>query len=201
MAPSFTVLGSATPTTEGYPKPPEESTEDRLFWLAPFDSKEAYNHDDHMKRESRNANIGAIMGMLLTGDPMKDMVGGYMGPLLHMEKTPSVSGPVYTILVSVKAKDAKAAAEVVEINKAFAPKQLANEEGALRFTIIPPGGDMPGADSEDGLHTVRWIETWKSAADHEARKKTAHFKEVGPKINDLTTEFSVIEFANGLHFI
>lgn len=195
---SFIVLGGATPTTEGYAVPPE--TKSQVFWVAPFESKEAYNSKDHHERPARAENFGAIMKTALTGNPMADMAGGYMGPLWLLEKSTTTATGLYSIYVAAKAKDASGAHALVEANKAHGLRQLATESGALRYMIIPPGGDMPGGDSDDAKLTVRWVETWQTAADHEAHKKSAHLAEVGPKMKELTTEMNVIEFATTAHF-
>lgn len=158
-ATSFLVLGGATPTTEGYAKPSDELLLSKVFWCAAFESKEAYNSDDHMKRPMRADKFGAIMKTMLNNDPMKDMVGGYLGPLWYIEKASEPGASLYSILVTARAKDAASALELVEVNKAHALKQLAAERGALRYVIIPPGGDMPGGDSEDAKCTVRGRET------------------------------------------
>ena len=78
----------------------------------------------------------------------------------------------------------------MKINKVHAIQQLAAEEGALRYTIMPPGGDTPGADKI----TVKWVEMWRNEEDYAAHKRTPHLAENGPKMGALSTLIHIVEF-------
>lgn len=201
-APRFALLGVPTPTTEGYPPVPKQLTKGRLFWVAYFESQDAYD-TDHKNRESNKAFSEQLMASGFNKEnPMMNMTGSYTGPMLHLERPGAALAnnllSTYTIVVHAVAEDAASAASIVEINKAHALKQLAVEEGMLRYTIFRPrDGVMPGPKDE---LTVTWVEAWRTASDHTAHKRTAHVAATNAQLQNLTTSCTVVEFAQTQHF-
>ena len=137
------------------------------------------------------------------GDFFKSMAGSYMGRCWHLCKdtNPSGASPAYCISCSGRAKDEASASELVSLLKDHGVAQLANEENALRFTIIRVAdGDMPG---EKDICAVKWTESWKSIEDYEAHKSSDHLKSFLEKMSGLMNpEAPVVthEFANSMHF-
>eukprot|EP00747_Dinoflagellata_sp_TGD_P183873 gnl/TRDRNA2_/TRDRNA2_39064_c0_seq1.p1 gnl/TRDRNA2_/TRDRNA2_39064_c0~~gnl/TRDRNA2_/TRDRNA2_39064_c0_seq1.p1 ORF type:complete len:292 (-),score=70.80 gnl/TRDRNA2_/TRDRNA2_39064_c0_seq1:125-1000(-) len=201
-APRFAVYGTAT-STGG--EPPAE-TKDKIYWLAEFESEDAWAGPEHRGRESNKEFMKELMSTGLSGDTpadmMQDMAGSYTGPCWHLEKPGSGSGDVFAILVRGKAKDADAAQQLVELNKAHALTQLETEEGALRYTIMRMA-NMAGPLAKDEV-TVQWIEVWKSAEDFAKHKTMPHMTENVPKMKALlgseTPDMVVVEFPETKHF-
>ena len=195
------VMGLPTASTAGMAPPPEDEAK-RVRWVAWFATRAAY-FEDHQSRES-NKTFAAEFGKLCNGGMMA-MAGSYRGMVWHLEKAgANVSGEVYTILVTAKAKDARAAKELIDYTKLHGSTQLAKEDGACRFTIVPPpsaaaaAGDMPPDGADDV--TVMWLETWKDAAAWEAHKQTAHLADYKAKTAALLEgEPVVCEFATTAH--
>ena len=222
-APRFTVLGRPKPAEENVPK---ELTEDKVrrsiymgwgyisqnwsisntlpslgqfAWVAYFSSRSAYHDGEHSTRTTENGFLPSLMSNLLTGDPMHDMAGGYMGPLLHLEKSDSghCTEPSFSILVVATAKGTDEAQQLVEVNKEHAIQQLTAEEGALRYTIIPSGGDAPNADEV----TVRWVETWRNIEDYKLHKNTEHLARNGPRMGALASCIHILEFDESVNYV
>ena len=106
-----------------------------------------------------------------------------MGPLLHLEKTitGSQSGSgMFSTFCTATAKE-EGAEQLITVLKAHAVMQIKAEANCQRFTIVPPGGDTPGADKV----TVRWVEQWSCAADFETHKTSAHLGEMTAKLAEL----------------
>ncbi|KAK3239027.1 hypothetical protein CYMTET_51018 [Cymbomonas tetramitiformis] len=204
-APRFACMGAHTRTSEECSAPPDEMTRNKVFWLASFESQDAYD-TDHKNRESNKAFVKELMGTGLNKDnPVMNFMGSYMGPMWYWEKLGAASGGMstaYTMVVGVKCRDAVCAGELVEMNKAYAPKMLAAEEGALRFTMIRESEGVGPGPKDDSK--VMWIEVWDSASAHEAHRKTAHFAEIKPKVEallgDIKKDFWVMDFAETKHF-
>jgi len=198
MAPSFTVFGSPTSVSEGYTEMPNAG--DKICWHASFDKKEAWGHADHQERKMRKDQLGAMKATGVKGDMVEDMQGSYMGPLHHIEKQapPAFSAQgLYSVVCVATATDPEAAKKLFEVVKGFG-----NDTSAIRFTVAPGGGDMPGADSEEALATVRWVECFLGRTDHEAHKGSDAFKEREAKVKEFAPEgYKAMEFANTCHFV
>ena len=79
----------------------------------------------------------------------------YMGPLLHLDTAPTVSASsLFAVLFIAVARDKAGAAELVALLKEHGLQQLAGE-AVRRLTIVPPGGEGPGSDSDEALRTAR----------------------------------------------
>jgi len=194
-SPSFTVMGLPTATTDGYDAPPEALTANKVGWLAFFDDKASYHDGEHKERTEKNNFHKEMFAATLTGNLMADFFGGFMGHMIHIDKTGQANQGGYTVVVIAKAKDAESRANLIELLKDRGLTQLRDEEGALRFTILT-GSETPG---DDPL-ALRWVEQWASSADHEAHKKSTHELESAPKVKTLVSEMSIVEFAKTNHY-
>ena len=189
-APFWTLLGSATPPPPGFPEAPEALTTSKMAWMAMFDSKDAYHDGEHRARTAANGFDDRMKEAMLSGE-MTDLAGGHRGECSHLELAPRVSseGALFAFYVTLKAKDADGAAQVVALYKARLA-ELRGASGALRFTLFAPPGDVP-PQFQDPL-TVRWVEQWAAASDVPAA--------VPPAILELADESSVVTYANTKHY-
>lgn len=196
-APRFAYMGAPTQTSEECSALPDEITRNKVFWLASFESQDAYD-TDHKNRESNKVFVKELMGTGLNKDnPIMNFMGSYMGPMWCWEKPDATfGGTTYTMVISVKCRDAVCAGELVEMKKAYALKMLA-AEGALRFTMFRENEGLGPGPKDDSK--VMWIELWDSVSAHEAHRKTAHFAEVKPKIKaflgDINKDLWMMDFA------
>merc|ERR1719198_966593 len=197
-APLFLVFGAPTGSKQGDGEAPAEMSKDRVFWLAEFESMEAWSGPDHKERESNKTFIEAFNKTMLTGNMIEDMTGSYTGMASHLEKgTPAEDG--FAIVVTGKAKDAAAAEELVALNKKHALQQLEDEPNALSYTVYRQAGMMGPLPKDDV--TVQWMEVWKSAEDYAAHKGTKHLAENGPKMQALCQDtIAVLEFGKTKRF-
>ena len=200
-APRFAIYG--TPTASAAPDAPLAT--DRVFWIASFENREAY-HVDHLNRETNQAFSKAFFP-LMKGGPMAALAGSYRGALYHLEKPGAahVSEGCHAVVCGASAKDAASAAELVALLKADARAQLAEEAGALRCTIVPPGavgmveGDMPpGHPSFADATTLVWARAWRTAADYAAHRASSRASAAAPAIAALVDEASrwTLEFGS-----
>ena len=188
-APSFTVLGAATPTTSGYPTPPAALTKDKLGFFALFNDHASYHDGEHMGRTKEFHE--ALTEASATGE-MVDYLGGFRGECLHMERCHASGKPVYCIHGTAKAKDAECAKKFVEIIKA----QLSTSLFVMRATIFPPGGDIP-PEFQDQV-TLHWVAQWAGSANHELHNK--HCEDSGEEMRELVEDISIIEYADATHY-
>ena len=102
-APRFAVLGVPTP---GRYQEELEPTENKLFWLASFETKDAYDVD-HKSRESNKVFVQELM---LTGldpeNPMTNFAGSFMGSAWHLEVCASLRA--MRAMLAVRATRARA---------------------------------------------------------------------------------------------
>lgn len=192
-APFFTVMGTATPTTDGYVVPPDMMTNGKLAWLAMFNDNTSYHDGEHATRTSK-VFMPALTSVMLTGDT-SDYNGGFRGECFHLEKKSSHTMSPYSIFSVAKAKNADVAKKIVQLKRDFCSKQ---DFDAVRITIFPPGGDIPPQYRDEV--TVRWIEQWESLGDLEAYKKSPHFSESTVGITELCDEIFSVEYANTSHY-
>jgi quinol monooxygenase YgiN len=182
-APYFTILGAPRATSEWGTK--TEIPDHKGFWVPMWDDAAAHqihekNAADYM--EFRKGLMETLGPHMATGDPMKDLAGGYLGDLWHCELAGG-SGDAHIVAFTLTAKDAEGAQQILELLKA----QALEDKSALRYTITPPGGVMPGSEA-----TVRFIahyapgqaQQWKPSADVEA----------------LLQEWTLLEFEAGNHY-
>ena len=126
-----------------------------------------------------------------------------MGKCWHLSRgeNPSGASTAYSISCLGKTKDVASATELINILKGHGAAQLANEENALRFTIVRVSdGDMPG---EKDVCAIKWTESWNTLEDYEAHKSTTHLKSFLQKISalmDPNIPVMVHEFAESKHF-
>lgn len=233
-APRFTYFGVPTKTTGPAddfgakpPEPPVKPYSQRNFWLASFDSKDAY-FIDHKARASNQAFVPQFMSLWSTmpsegpAGMEKPQIfalakgaqdGMYMGPYYHLEKEGvAADAEVYVVAVYARAKDAEAAVRIVELVKVYGPQQLAAEEGALRVSLVPPhltgvpgvgATDLPGGFPSDDEVTVTWVESFSNLEAYEAHKDARHvtelFGEVKKELPD-GGELVFLEFPGSNHF-
>mmetsp|Transcript_10814 Transcript_10814/g.35509 ORF Transcript_10814/g.35509 Transcript_10814/m.35509 type:complete len:170 (+) Transcript_10814:3-512(+) len=164
-----------------------------------FNAPPAYHDGEH---RARTAAPGAfdeqLNNMQLTGG-MMDFAGGFRGECLHLEK-PSArgTGSVAAIYGIFKARSAADANELVQVLTAHGLTQLAAEPGALRFTIVLPGGDMP-PQFRDEL-TVRVVEEWATSEDRAAHQTTPHLEAARTQFKRLVEAVSVVEYPHAVHY-
>ena len=60
--------------------------------LAYFGDRDAYHDGGHKSQTTDNGIVGMLGANTLTGNPVSEMAGGCMGPLLHLEKRPYAHG-------------------------------------------------------------------------------------------------------------
>ena len=159
-SPCWTTLGQVTGGDAGF----EQS---KAWWVAFFEDKDAYHvsHKQAQAKESRAAFIPALMGMMATGSPVADMAGGYMGPILHLEAPKSVRPATFAILIKITCPTADAARALVQAHKRLALVTLMSSRGTCcRISMLPPGGDAPGADD----NVVHILEQWTNMPDYES---------------------------------
>ena len=195
------LLGTNWASTAGYP--PLELDLTKIHWLEQWQSLEDY--EAHKSAPHLAAAGDKLNALMATGDMEQDL-SVFEGPMWHLEKSKQAleqqgnekqedegGGDAddgkddakssrerakrrgrdeipesYAILVTARCKSSKRAKQLVELCKYRGLLQLQEEPGATRFTVIP-------AVKGDGFR-VRWIEQWRSAADHEAHKSALHMK-------------------------
>lgn len=177
----------------------DQPLSNKAVFLASYESKEAYG--EHKEREAHKQFVKNFSETWPNSSDT-DMVGTYTGPTFHLEKPgESNTCQTYSIVVIGKCKSAEAASELVGVMKAHGTAQLAAEEGALRFDVIPPScnADLPPTHPRDD-DTVRWVEAWKTASDYDAHKTTPHLKDLMPKLKALTAAIAVYDYPNTQHY-
>lgn len=127
-------------------------------------------------------------------DFLKDMAGGYMGPVWHLEKT-HMGGKTFSIACVAKCKDKECAEKLVEHHKDHGIKQMSAEQNALRYTVMPALSEAPGADD----CTIRWIEQWTDSAAHEAHKSKPHTLAFKENCMPLMESIKIMEFDSTNH--
>jgi len=149
----------------------------RLLWLASYESKAGYYHRDHMERSSRNECMGKLFATAFSGNPMEDMAGGYVGPILHLESTSTATSVGLRVVFSVlAAKDAAGARLLLEtlkvtLGRSFAAGKLA------RVTIVPPGGEQPGGNTDECMNKVMVFRTFATDKEDKEDKEDEEDKE------------------------
>lgn len=196
LSPSFSVLGTGTVSLFHPDHAALQSNEtlanDKIWWLATFESKGAYLHTEHQDRASRKELFGKIFKEGLTGNMMQDMAScGYMGPFLQLERDSECKQGLYSVASIAKAKNEESAKVLFETLKLYGHDRLAAEKGAIRFVIMDVGGDMP-PPLIDAV-TIRWIETCATKDDFDNTALKA-------AIPTLLEKIDIIEFDQVAHW-
>ena len=173
-----------------------------MWWCAYFDSKDAYHitHKEAQKKASRMAFMGQLMAMMKTGDPMQDMQGGYMGPILHLERERTAKESNFAILIKIACTSPEAALQLVQMHKKNAYVMLTSSRGTcVRISIFLPGGDAP--DSADNV--VHILEQWTNEEDYESfivmpGRSPTPSPALLPFINDRLSDVQVLNFGKNM---
>ena len=190
-APAWATLGAPT------------GGETKVWWCAYFDSKDAYHvgHKQAQNKESRQSFLPRMRDLLLTGDMMQDMRGGFMGPLLHLENPAGKGEAAFALLNIVTGLSVEAAERIVEIQKAQSTLSVQASRGkCLRVTIAGPQGDHPGGDTATAVYI---LEQWTSEPDYESfvvmpGRVPTPSPGVVPLVSNMKMDAKVLTFAKSM---
>ena len=177
-----TVLGANTPTSAGYP--PQQVDPCALRVVEHFSSQAEYEAAD-------KANEGSEF-------PAPTVI--CKGPMWYVKKPDTASGEVYAIVGTQSAASKDSVEALIDAHKRVALEQLAYEEGALGYAILPPtetGGVV--------LRNIAWFASADAHEIHKARRDASRMEVVPLLMKNIdfeateVTESGMREFAAAAH--
>ena len=153
-APAWAVLGGPTGGSGKFDT-------DKVWWMTYFEDEDAY-HTDHKNatmKQSRAGFLSKIMGKMLYGDMMKDMQGGYLGPIMHIENPAAGRSQAgFALLTFVTGASLDDAAIIVEMEKKHTQVNVLTSRGkCLRVSIAGPGGDHSGGETSTVVYILEQV--------------------------------------------
>ena len=196
-APWVIVMGAPSPDSN-----PPLNEKDRVYKVVAHHSKETYK-TQHTSRESSKAYSTELMKTAKSGHPGKDMTGSYKGSILCLEQPGvQVSGTMYVLLTTVKARDAAAADELFGAWVHENAASMSDEPQLLHRVMIPTvqlGGDLPDAAPKDD-RVIKMVQVFKSASVMKAFRRSQGGNWVDDGfIEDPDRDVTVLEFQSS-HF-
>lgn len=171
-APGWTVLGQ-----------PSEQPE-KVYWAAYFEDYDAY-HTDHKSAQEpgkgRANFVGSMMPAALHEEFPRNLAGGHMGKIWHLENPNKVSAG-FAVLETFTAPNEQAAQEIVDTHK----KHAKIHDACSRITIYGPGADMPPGSFDPLI--VHVLSQWVSQEKYDSCKQSAASSQEAKRIcfNDAT---------------
>ena len=138
---------------------------DQCWWLAVFDDRDAY-HTDHkasVATEERQPFQKGLFASGATGNPMQDLAGGNMGPILALKfdkietnLNKNTDNFEFCVLSRFDAKDAESSEKVIEALKTKRAATVFSNPEFKRAAIVPPKGEQPGASDKEVIYLEWW---------------------------------------------